>query len=278
MLQQILSRFDLSQEKINEITHLEYLPITTSRGNLQGKIFSHLTVLGKGPSYVSPGGHRQSQWWCLCDCKEHNIILVRSSNLTSSNTKSCGCQNNKSRKENIKKATEACKIDLYNKQFGECLAIKPTDERKGNSVVWECKCSCGKTFYAAANEINADRIQSCGCIMESHGIRKIKKILDDNNIPYITEKTYSSCKFPDTKASARFDFLINNDFLLEYDGVQHFKEVDNSYFRDTLEKRQYHDNYKNQWCKENNIKLKRIPYTELNNLSLEMIMGDTYLL
>ena len=38
------------------------------------------------------------------------------------------------------------------------------------------------------------------------------------------------------------------------------------------------DEYKNNWCKENNIPLKRIPYWKLDTLTLEDIMGDEYLI
>lgn len=243
-----------------------------------GKQFNHLTVIAKGPSYISPKGAKKTCWWCICDCNEQNIILIRKSNLTSGNTKSCGCQNTKSRKNNIKKASEASKIDLTNKIFGELQAIKPTDKRINNSVVWECKCSCGRIHYAAANVLNAHRIESCGCIKESKGIRKIKELLEKNNINYTTEKTFNTCKFQDSNQPARFDFYINNEFLLEFDGIQHFKESDLNYFKDSLEKRQAHDEFKNQWCKNNNIPLKRIPYTALSKLSIELIMGDEYLI
>lgn len=270
--------FSISEEKYQEILQLDFLPITSSRGNLEGKTFHHLTVLGKGPGYVSPGGHKSTQWWCICDCEDHNILLVRGANLTSGNTKSCGCQNTASRKENVKKAALASQVDLSNRLFGELLAIEPTTERKRGSVVWKCQCSCGNIHYVAANELNAHRIESCGCTQISKGVRKIRNLLDQNNISYVMEKTYPSCKFPDTNAAARFDFYINNDFLLEYDGIQHFQERDTKFFRDSLQQRQEHDQYKNQWCKDHNIPLKRIPYTELDNLSLEMIMGDKYLL
>lgn len=112
----------------------------------------------------------------------------------------------------------ASRLDLTNCIFGELIAKKPTEKRKGNSVVWECLCSCGRAHYAAANELRAGRIISCGHITESKGVRKIKKILDENNISYTTEKTFLDCKFPDTNKVARFDFYINNSLLLEYDG------------------------------------------------------------
>lgn len=267
--------FCISEEKQKEI---EALPFTTpSRANYTGHTFNHLTVLGKGPNYVSPAGHNQSQWWCICDCEDHNILLVRGANLTSNNTKSCGCQNTQSRKMNVLKAQQAARLDLTGQQFGELTAICPTDERRGNSIVWECKCSCGRTHFAPANELNAGRVESCGCTTDSKGVRRIKRILTENNIPYIAEWTPEDCRFPDTGANARFDFYINNSFLLEYDGIQHFKERDTDFFRDSLAKCQEHDAFKNLWCKEKKIPLKRIPYTELNNLTLELIMGDEFL-
>lgn len=252
--------------------------LSNSDLNFIGKKFNHLTVIKKGESYISPNGHKSSQWWCECDCEEKKIILVRRNNLVNGNTKSCGCLNQEKRKENLKKAVEKCKNDLVNQQFGELIALQPTEERKNGSVVWKCLCSCGNEHYVAANDLKAHRIESCGCNLDSKGVRKIKKILNENNIPYVVEKTFFDCKFEDTNCLARFDFYIDNDFLLEYDGEQHYKESLNNYFKDSLEKRKNHDEYKNNYCKKNNIPLKRIPYTDINNISLENIMGDKYLL
>lgn len=167
--------------------------------------------------------------------------------------------------------------DISNQIFGELLAIEPTAERNNHSVVWKCKCSCGKIHYVSAKDLINHRIESCGHPKESKGIRKIKQILEDNFIYYKTEKTFKDCKFLDSNVSARFDFFVNNEFLLEYDGEQHFKELDTNFFRDSLEKRKQHDEYKNQWCKEHNIPLKRIPYYDYDNITLESIMGDKYL-
>ena len=45
---------------------------------------------------------------------------------------------------------------------------------------------------------------------ESHGELAIKKLLYENNIPFKTEATFLSCRFPDTQALARFDFYVND--------------------------------------------------------------------
>lgn len=41
-----------------------------------------------------------------------------------------------------------------------------------------------------------------------------------------------------------------------------------------LEKTQMRDKIKNEWAKNNNIRLVRIPYTQYDDLNLQMILGD----
>ena len=50
---------------------------------------------------------------------------------------------------------------------------------------------------------------------------------------------------------------------IEFDGQQHYQ---NKYGLDSLKVTQYHDKIKNDYCKDNNIKLLRIKYTEFNNI------------
>lgn len=73
------------------------------------------------------------------------------------------------------------------------------------------------------------------------------------------------------KLNYHFDFAILNDdksvkFLIEYDGIQHFEPRDafggEEAFNYTLRK----DKIKDDYCKNNNIKLIRIPYWELKRI------------
>ena len=75
----------------------------------------------------------------------------------------------------------------------------------------------------------------------------------------------------------RFDFAIfsNEDkllFLLEYDGEQHYKEI--NFFRNSLENIQMRDKMKEEYCLKNNIKLIRISYKENINEKLEGIFNE----
>ena len=68
---------------------------------------------------------------------------------------------------------------------------------------------------------------------------------------------------------ARFDFWVNNQYIIEFDGRQHFSEMHSNFFADSLEEIQERDAYKTKWCVENNIPIIRIPYTRLKNLCIE---------
>ena len=252
--------YPLSDDKFYEIQNLEYIPLTRIRNNLIGKTLNRLFVLGRAPSIG-----KTTYWWCICSCPEHNIISVRVNNLSSGNTKSCGCLEKEKATQRITKISNA--LDLTNLRFGKLVALYPTKERKNNSIVWACQCDCGNMHKVQANELRRGSSQSCGCLKESHGSFKIKQILNKKEIPYITEKTFPSCCFSDSKQLARFDFFVNNSFLIEYDGQQHFQEGDEKFWRDSLEKRQQHDNYKNQWCKKNGYLLYRIPFYDLNKIN-----------
>ena len=81
----------------------------------------------------------------------------------------------------------------------------------------------------------------------------------------------------------RFDFAIFNDnnkliHLVEFDGEQHYRNNGGYMSAESLNKRQERDNRKNKWAIDNNIPLVRIPYWERDKITLEMIMGDKYLI
>lgn len=57
--------------------------------DLIGQKFGRLKVIKKADYYISPKGQKQTQWLCECDCGKK--IIVRTTNLKSGNSKSCGC-------------------------------------------------------------------------------------------------------------------------------------------------------------------------------------------
>ena len=227
-----------------------------------GMKFGLLTV-------IKDSGLRQNRkilWECECGCQNHTHINVRSDALTTGNTKSCGC----SKKNNTNR-----RVNLTNKRHGHITALylHPQLKKYNQNLIWICKCDCGRLLeVSTANFYN---INSCGkCLNQSFGQEKISQLLEINNIDYQQEKTFNTCRFPKTHALARFDFYVNNKYLIEFDGKQHFQQDKNSNWQG-LDYIRAHDEIKNQWCKDNNIPLIRIPYTHLQDLCLEDLQLET---
>lgn len=96
---------------------------------------------------------------------------------------------------------------------------------------------------------------------KSIGEQKIRNYLDNRNIEYIPQKTFA----PLNKSKYRFDFYLPKyNIAIEYQGEQHFR--DNGFFKDSLTTIQKRDEIKRNYCKENNIELLEIKYTELQNI------------
>lgn len=53
--------------------------------------------------------------------------------------------------------------DLTSERFGKLVAIRPTDQRRHGTVVWECLCDCGKTCEVPLGTLTNGHRKSCGC-------------------------------------------------------------------------------------------------------------------
>lgn len=236
--------------------------------NLINKKFNFLTVIS-GPIIKN----KKTYWHCKCDCGQEKDI--RADLLKNGSTKSCGCyKKNILIKNNIKRQT----VDLSNQRFGKIIALNPTEERSSDHrVIWNCKCDCGKYFKANSHDLQQGKILSCGCL-KSAGELEIENLLIQNHIIYEKQKKFIDCKFEDTDYYVIFDFYVNNNYIIEYDGEQHYYYKNNHYTWNTKEnylKNIEHDKFKNDWCKKNNIPIIRIPYTKKNNIKLEDLLLET---
>ena len=82
--------------------------------------------------------------------------------------------------------------------------------------------------------------------------------------------------FEDAGYQARFDFYVNDKYIIEYDGRQHFIQGNGVYDnKEKFMKTQEHDRIKNEYCFQHDIPIIRIPYTELDNLTIEMLQVET---
>lgn len=86
-------------------------------------------------------------WLCVCECGRQKVVTML--NLTSGNTKSCGCARTLSRK----------RANLAGQRFGMLTAVR-TDGQKH----WECVCDCGAVTRVMTVHLMREHTRSCGCM------------------------------------------------------------------------------------------------------------------
>ena len=113
--------------------------------------------------------------------------------------------------------------------------------------------------------------QGCPVCRESKGERKIRLWLEASSFEFIPQYRFNDCKY---KRPLPFDFYLPDyNMCIEYDGEQHFKETmfsSNNELDEIMKK----DSLKNKYCRNNNIKLLRIKYTEYKEI--ERILNEQF--
>ena len=123
--------------------------------DLLGKTFGELTVLSKSQSRHNSGG----VWWiCRCTCGE--IYECQGTHLVMGRRTHCAGNAHK-RSRNF--------VDIQGQRFGILTVLYPTAMRDAKgSVVWHCRCDCGKETDVPYNNLMYTNLVSCGCRREEH--------------------------------------------------------------------------------------------------------------
>lgn len=233
--------------------------------DITGNRFGRLTMI---ESTGESNKHGHLIWKCKCDCG--NIHYATGYSLRKGDVKSCGCL----LKEWSIESGKSKKRDLTGFTFGLLTVIEQTDKRTSNgSIIWKCKCECGNTAFVSNNRLIGGGTKSCGCL-HSRGEQIISSIFNQNNIKFETQKTFENCINSKTGHCLYFDFYLPDyNCCIEYDGVQHFCYTDSGWnTKENFEETKYRDNIKNIFCKDNNIKLIRIPYTDFNKIDIDYLL------
>lgn len=228
----------------------------------------------KGCKYCS--GKEYPEWYVMKKAKEinpHIELLESYKNLTTRIKCFCNKHNyptNKSMQEILKgqgcyfcgleklSQHRTLSIEEYQKKVSNKHSYITVLEYTGINNHAKFKCNlCGEIW-----ESNAGSIRRChNCDTFYKGEKKISDLLDSWNIAYITQYKFEHCK---DKRSLPFDFFLpDHNLCIEFDGLQHFKQVDGWTDLNIIQK---HDKIKNEFCNKNNIQLIRIPYWEQEDL------------
>ena len=110
----------------------------------------------------------------------------------------------------------------------------------------------------------------------SRGEIKIEEILEKAGLNYQEEYIFPGLNSSNGRP-LRFDFAVfdddgNIDFLIEYQGRQHYEASSKYGGKKGLFQQQHNDNKKRRFCALHNIRLVEIPYKDENLITYDYIM------
>ena len=222
----------------------------------------------------NPASKSHETFW-LCECQNcGNKASVRKSGL---DRKPQTC--NKCKGELISQTKRETDSSVW--QIGDkygLLTITGKGQRKGHKTYVKVQCDCGSNpFEVRLDHLkgqNHSRTISCGCLSESSGELKIRQILEKTNISF-----QSQYRIKDDRGNWMiFDFVLfdkNNNIIkcIEYNGKQHYRPVEIWGGEEQFQIQKERDQRKTDYCNVHEIKLQWIPYTDFDNINLEMLLS-----
>jgi len=156
--------------------------------SLTGRRFGRL-IATKQLADRRDGARKQLRriWLCRCDCG--NKVEVRSDQLRSGITKSCGCLQREAAsrvgRRNLKKSTSTLRAkrlaeglppgfnikNLKGQRFGRLIATAYAGTTHDQHSLWRCRCTCGGITIVTAGKLNSGHTRSCGCLQRDNRLR-----------------------------------------------------------------------------------------------------------
>ncbi len=118
---------------------------------------------------------------------------------------------------------------------------------------------CGHTYKVRPTDF-LDHHARCPYCSSPKGEDIINKILNNLNIHFEYQKTFDDLK--DTNLLSYDFFIPNQNILIEYQGIQHYKPIDYFGGDERFNYQQKHDQMKADYAKANGYNLIAVPYTE----------------
>lgn len=197
-----------------------------------------------------------------CNTCGYIFTQIAHLHLRGNGCRKCGWKNSpKKRPQNQVRSIEdfekRCK-KVHNNKYKYC------QDYRGRIYKIKIYCKKHKEFFYQEAGSHLCSQQGCPKCSLSKGEMAIEQFLIKFDIKYECEKKFKNCK--DIRC-LRFDFYLPKyNCCIEYDGIFHFEELPNINNSERLKKIQSRDSIKTLYCKNNGIKLIRIPYYDYNNI------------
>jgi hypothetical protein len=192
-------------------------------------------------------------------CTQHGEITIRVPSLK----KGSGCKICANERIS-KKYIDRGKLEFLHKIDDNTRAVESSYINSTTPMILICKAH--NIEYTQTPRDYVAGWRGCPkCRRISLGEVKILNYLTERQISYVREYTSSGCINPETGRMLPFDFYLTDlATLIEYDGEQHFKEI--NYFKMDLQKRKHLDRIKTEWASQAGLRLIRLPYWDFDNI------------
>jgi len=187
-------------------------------------------------------------------CPEHGVFQQSpASHLKGGNCPKCYYRSRGERSRGSKESI----LKRFEKAHGDIYDYSQVDY---TTVHEKVKIICKKHGVWETTANNHANGHGCPRCKESKGEKQIREFLEEKGINFETEKYFEDIKHPNP---LYFDFYLpNKEILIEYDGEQHFKDIEffggESGLMDTV----LRDIIKNQYADNSDMTLYRIKYTD----------------
>ena len=227
--------------------------------DLTGKQYGELTVVRRMDQSRKGG----QDWLCRCSCGADYV--VQATLLVTG--KRTHCPGNAHKKE-------YAYVDVRGQRFGRLTCLYPMRERDRNgSVVWHCRCDCGRETNVSYNVLRYATQKSCGCQKQEHN-QKLQTllthvagtsvdILKSKKVPSDNTTGYRGVYFVRGKYIAKIVFQKRQYFLGSYERIEDAaaarKEAEAVLFDRVAE---YYANWKTladsdpQWAEDNPVEIR----------------------
>lgn len=230
----------------------------------------HPALNGTLTPFDVTSGSNKKIWWKCPVAKDHEwqASVKNRTKISLSNKGGCPCCNGKKIVQSnslsflfpeIAKEWHPTKNGLLTPRD-----LAPNSEKHGK-IWWLGK--CGHEWQAMLS----DRIRFRGCpaCKESIGERKVSCILENMGLKFIRQARFKTCK---KTLTLPFDFFVEDKFLIEFHGEQHYrpvrwnKKLSEDQILAIFQRTKINDLIKTNWAKEQNIPLLVIGFFEYKEI------------
>ena len=187
-------------------------------------------------------------------CPKHDHYFMQSPLKHNDKTHPQGCpicryeKSSASKTKTIKKFIKEARA-LHGNKYDYSKSEYVRDDEKIEIICPEH----GSFFMTPSNHLNKHRPQGCPVCKQSKLENAVMLYMDRNSVNYVPQKRFSWLRL---KREMPLDFYLPDyNVAIECQGIQHFRESENSIINDTLEEIQNRDKLKERLCNEHGIKI-----------------------